>query len=124
MSGGASDPKTAADGPSALACIEVRRNRGRAVGVWRRFAIHVDGEEAGAVGFGRTLRLCVAPGRHRVRARLDHGGSPEVDVEVGPGETAVLQLEPSRRGWRATTAWIEFIARPGRMLALRRIAPG
>ena len=62
------------------------------------YKIIVDGEEKGRVVAGQELKLALSPGTHRVRARIDWTGSPEIPVHLGSGATVKLQVEP--RGLR------------------------
>jgi len=62
------------------------------------FRIVVDGEVKGKIAAGEELSLALAPGRHRIRARIDWTGSPEVPVHLGSGATVRLKVEP--RGLR------------------------
>lgn len=102
------------------ACVEIARTR-QWFAVWRRIGIRIDGEEAGAVGFGRTLRLSVPPGRHRIEARLDWGRSPALVLDLDAGDLVRLEVGRSQEGLRVVTAWLEAFVRPGRVLSLRRV---
>ncbi len=62
------------------------------------YKIIVDGEEKGQVAAGQELALALSPGTHRIRARIDWTGSPEIPVHLGPGATVKLKVEP--RGLR------------------------
>jgi hypothetical protein len=51
------------------------------VAVLRRFPVYVDGRQVAKLRQGRSVRIEVEPGRHLVRAELDHqSGEFEVDV--------------------------------------------
>jgi len=124
MSSTQSSPGAGAPPDAGLAGIEIRRTRDW-FATWRRLSIRIDGAEAGAVGYGRTTRLGVAPGRHTVRVSVDWiVRTPEVVVEVAAGEVAVLEVGQRQRGWRLLLSGIETIVRPHKVLYLRRIDGG
>jgi hypothetical protein len=58
------------------------------------YKIIVDGEEKGRVTAGQELALALTPGTHRIRARIDWTGSPEISVHLGPGATVKLTVTP------------------------------
>ncbi|MGX6601428.1 hypothetical protein ACWKSP_04710 [Micromonosporaceae bacterium Da 78-11] len=62
------------------------------------YRIVVDGEVKGKISAGEELVLALAPGKHRIRARIDWTGSPELPVTLGSGATVKLKVEP--RGLR------------------------
>jgi hypothetical protein len=62
------------------------------------YKIVVDGQEKGKISAGEELSLALTPGTHRVRARIDWTGSPEIPVHLGSGATVTLKVEP--RGLR------------------------
>jgi hypothetical protein len=58
------------------------------------YRIVVDGEVKGKIAAGEELALALTPGKHRVSARIDWTGSPEVGVHLGSGATVRLRVEP------------------------------
>jgi hypothetical protein len=84
----------------------------------RRFKIYVDGVKVGAIGDGKTLHFPVPAGAHRVRAKLDWCSSPELVVELGPGEQAYLTVATAGSYY---TMLANQIFRPGKYLALDRV---
>ncbi|WP_157607244.1 hypothetical protein [Sanguibacter suarezii] len=61
----------------------------------RSYVVVVDGKRAGKVRGGAELVIAVAPGSHRVAARIDWTGSGPLDVVVPAGGVAVLRVRPA-----------------------------
>ena len=61
----------------------------------RSYVVMVDGVRAGKVRGGAELVIGVAPGIHRVEARIDWTGSGPLDVVVPAGGVAVLVVQPA-----------------------------
>jgi hypothetical protein len=61
----------------------------------RAYRIEVDGETCVDLRQGESRVLELPPGPHRVRARIDWTGSPEVEVEVVAGATLECRVEPA-----------------------------
>jgi hypothetical protein len=70
----------------------------RVLGGWRdrarRYQVIIDGAQAGWIKRGERLELPVAPGRHSVWLEISWARSPQLDVDVGAGETVSLECEP------------------------------
>jgi len=58
----------------------------------RSFKIFIDGKEAGTIENGELKSFTVIPGAHKIQARIDWCGSPEVQVYLSEGQTQTLQL--------------------------------
>jgi len=75
-------------------------------GVWRdllrSYRLEVDGELRGTVRRGQVLELEVPAGSHAVRARIDWTGSPDIVVDVQPGGSVTVVVEPAEGGWSLT----------------------
>jgi hypothetical protein len=61
----------------------------------RRYKIYIDDVKVGAIRVGKTIEIPVAPGRHRIKAKIDWCSSPELIVTVGPGQRAALAVGTS-----------------------------
>ncbi|MBI9115592.1 hypothetical protein [Sanguibacter suaedae] len=97
----------------------VVRRPGSHVRDWmRRYGVTVDGESVGKLRRGGELVVPLAPGLHRVEARIDWTGSPPVDVTLRSGESAVFSVEPVGSVFRS---FDQLIGRR-RYLRLRRTA--
>ena len=72
----------------------------RVQGGWRdrmrRYQVIIDGAQAGQIKRGERLDLPVAPGRHAVWLQISWARSPQLDVDVGLGETVSLECEPGK----------------------------
>ena len=70
----------------------------RALGGWRdrfrRYRVVVDGEQVASIGRGQRLDLPVPPGRHAVVLQVDWARSPQLEVDVAPGEVFTLECAP------------------------------
>jgi hypothetical protein len=80
---------------TVIATLVVVRPAGSGPGAYK---IIVDGQEKGKVAAGGELSLALSPGAHRIRAKIDWTGSPEVPVHLGSGATVTFKVEP--RGLR------------------------
>lgn len=91
MNAGETAPRPA-EVPKGTASIVVERVRTRWQDRVRRYRIVVDGATMAKLGPGERETLTVEPGRHRVHAAIDWCRSPFLDIELGPGETAQLEV--------------------------------
>ncbi|RDI18893.1 hypothetical protein [Lentzea flaviverrucosa] len=72
----------------------------------RKYWIEINGVRAGQIGNDQQLDFPVPPGVYDVRAAIDWSGSRVVRVELAPGQTADLTVEPagsSFQFWQAFT---------------------
>jgi hypothetical protein len=76
--------------PAIVAEIVVSRPEERRANRLRAYKVLVDGELAATLGRGESATVSVASGRHAVKATLDWGSSPTLDVDLGAGERAYL----------------------------------
>jgi hypothetical protein len=74
----------------------------------RRYKILIDGQEAGSLKRGETLRHAVRAGRHDVVAKIDWSGSPTAHVDVRPGGTVTVKVSPGSPlgGFFSTDKWL------------------
>jgi hypothetical protein len=77
------------------AVIHVERDKAMADAL-RAFKVIVDGETAGKVRRGKSLRVDVAPGPHKVWMKMDWTKSTPIELELQPGEEATLICGPNR----------------------------
>lgn len=75
--------------------IIVSRPNGKYRDGGRRYRLLVDGDPAGDIGPGEELAIPASAGHHRVQARIDWTGSPQVDVVVAPHQTPRLVVRPA-----------------------------
>ena len=93
--------------------IVVSRPRSATRDLMRAYVITVDGSPAGKVRLGAKITIDAAPGAHRVQARVDWTGSPELEVHVEAGSTLQLVVEPAGSAfefWQlfGTTHWLHL----------------
>jgi hypothetical protein len=75
--------------------ILIERPRGLWRDIVRQYKIKIDGELVGMISRGSQLAVDVAAGPHRVQARIDWTGSPEIDVDVIDGNVVHVTVEPA-----------------------------
>jgi hypothetical protein len=75
--------------------LVVRRSTSATRDLLRGYRIVVDGRRIGTLRRGNEVTVALAPGRHRVRATIDWSGSPELEVDLAPGRTVRLVVEPA-----------------------------
>jgi hypothetical protein len=75
--------------------ILIDRPRRASRDLFRRYSIKVDGERLGKISRGGHLAIEVTPGHHRVQARIDWAGSPQVDVNVIDDTDVHLTVRPA-----------------------------
>ena len=97
-----------------MSLLRVHRTADTA-GVLRRMDIEVDGRVALRVRHGSTAELAVEPGRHSVQARMDRHASPVLEVTIGAGGTADVQVSYS------FTAITELFERTEQAIDIREV---
>jgi hypothetical protein len=85
-----SRPRSNATAPrlAPVAEIVITRPDERWANRLRAYKVHVDGNVAATLGRGEEARVTVSGGRHRIRATLDWGSSPSLDLELGENDRA------------------------------------
>jgi hypothetical protein len=82
--------------PSAgEAKIRVTRPSGGHRDLLRGYTVLIDGQAVGKLRRGSTRDFALAPGDHRVRAKIDWTGSEELVVSLHAGEVIELECKPS-----------------------------
>lgn len=66
--------------------LVVTRSASLAGGFLRAYEVLVDGVRLAKLKRGKTVRLPVSAGRHRVQMRADWCSSPPLDIEIPEGE--------------------------------------
>ena len=61
------------------------------------FTVYVDGSRAGSVALKSSIRLSLSPGIHRLRIRQWFFSSPDVPINVGPGQVIRLKADVPRQ---------------------------
>ena len=89
-----------------MGTLVLRRPAGRWRDRVRAYRVEVDGEWRFDIRSGESRVLELSAGPHRLRARIDWSGSPEVEVEVVAGATVECRVEPS--GPAFATIWHLF----------------
>ncbi len=84
-------------GPKS-AQIVIRRPEGGYRDKFRRYRIEVDGVVKARLKRGDRVSIAVTSGRHRVRARIDWTGSPEIEVSSDDGSVTQMIIEPAGAG--------------------------
>jgi hypothetical protein len=69
----------------------------------RSYTLEVDGLPRGHIMPGQSVVVDIEPGPHSVRAQISWTGSPRVEVNLEPDETARLLVEPA--GTPAQALW-------------------
>jgi hypothetical protein len=82
---------TAAAGGSVIALSRVQ-------GGWRdrlrRYQVIIGGEQVASIRRGERLDLPVTPGRRTVSLKISWAGSPQLAVDLAPGEVVTLECAP------------------------------
>ena len=67
----------------------------RVPGAWRdrlrRYRVMIDGEPVAMIKRGQRIDLPVTPGRHTVFLQIDWARSPQLEVDLAPGQTVLLE---------------------------------
>jgi hypothetical protein len=61
----------------------------------RAYKVVVDGEVVASIGAGETQTVAIAPGRHRVWAKIDWCRSRAHEIDVAEGSRATFTLRPN-----------------------------
>ena len=86
------------------------------------YKLLIDGIEVGNVRDRRQLDIEVTPGRHRAQMRVwRRKRSPEVDFDIAPGGTAILECGP---GGSSLAGLTDAILTPDRYISLRLVESG
>jgi hypothetical protein len=67
----------------------------------RAYQIFVDDEPKGEIRGGSTEDFFIIEGTHRIRLKIDHCGSHELEFTVGPEETAEFDCGNNTKGFFA-----------------------
>ncbi len=87
---------------SAIGTVVVRRGGGAYRDKVRKYKILIDGVHSGDVKAGEQSSFVVPPGTHSVVARIDKWwGSPEILIDVAPGQVHTLNVAPGGPAWTA-----------------------
>ncbi|MCU7726955.1 hypothetical protein ODJ79_24780 [Actinoplanes sp. KI2] len=81
----------------------------------RSYKIYVNGVKVAGIRTGKTVDIPLPPGEHRIKVKIDWCSSPELIVNIGPGQRAFLDVR--RGGATAAAAWNQLF-QPHRFLAL------
>jgi hypothetical protein len=82
----------------------------------RGYSIFVDGHQIGKVRAGGQVDASVAPGAHRVNARIDGLKSRTLEVEIRAGDQVNVIVEPGGGPWQ-----FYQLALPGRYLKISQV---
>lgn len=84
------------------------------------YDVLLDGRKVGQLAPRDRVVLPCDSGSHRVRVRGSAGGSsPPLEVQVGEGETVVLQADMADRNRSFLYRMATLVFHPGRFLSLR-----
>jgi len=72
----------------------------------RAYQIRIDGSTRLTVRRGEERTVDLQPGLHRVRAKIDWSGSPEVEVVIDAGLSTTCLVEPA--GSLPSVVWRAF----------------
>jgi len=82
----------------------------------RGYSIFVDGRRIGNVRVGGQVDVSVAPGAHRVDARIDGVKSRTIEVDIRAGDPVNVVVEPGGSPWR-----FYQLVLPGRYLKVSQV---
>lgn len=68
---------------------------------WRAYIVYIDDQEAGKLRAGKTAQFDLSAGEHKVRLKLDWGGSNTVTLHVAEGQDIKLICGSSGNGLAA-----------------------
>jgi len=74
--------------------IELQRAPDESVDAFRPYVIRIDGSKRGRIRRGERKRVQLEPGPHRLRLTVDWASSPELKLDLAPGETATFECRP------------------------------
>jgi hypothetical protein len=93
--------------PAESGAIQLSRAHGGYRDLLRRYAVLIDGVQAGRIGRGQTLRFDVPPGVHKLQLKIDWCVSTRLTAEVEPGKSVYFACSPGgdvSEGLAAVTA--------------------
>ena len=76
------------------ALLSIQRPAGYPYAVLRRYKVELNGRVVAKVKRGQTVSVTVEAGQHTVRALIDWGSSPAVELQLAPGDEAKLTVTP------------------------------
>lgn len=89
------------------------------------YDVFLDGRKVGQLAPRDQVVLSCDSGSHRVRVRGAAGGSsPLLEVQVGDGETVVLQADMADRDRSFLYRMATLVFHPGRFLSLQVVTSG
>ena len=91
--------------------ILIKRKKGVYRDFLRAYKVLVDGEVQARLRRGGTVEVEVKPGRHVVEMKVDWCSSPEVTLDLEPGQTARLYCSPNTPDLDNVT-WTDDAERP------------
>lgn len=86
----------------------------------RAYKVKVDGERLGRIKHGSEESFEIAPGKHSVRCTIDWASSNTVEIDVAPGGTLPMVIQPN--GGPLSAYWQGMI-RPNTYLLLEPAPP-
>jgi hypothetical protein len=61
----------------------------------RRYQVVIDGEQVAAIKHGERVDLPVTPGKHTVFMQISWARSPQLELDVAPGQVVTLECAPT-----------------------------
>ncbi|HEX4059653.1 MAG TPA: hypothetical protein VHY58_01415 [Streptosporangiaceae bacterium] len=61
----------------------------------RRYQVVIDGEQVAAIKHGERVDLPVTPGKHTVFMKISWARSPQLELDVAPGQVVTLECAPT-----------------------------
>jgi hypothetical protein len=58
----------------------------------RKYRIYIDGDLIGKIAQESSIRTEVSPGPHRIQAKVDWSGSPEIVVTIEPDSNLTVRV--------------------------------
>jgi hypothetical protein len=80
--------------PAESGAIQLSRVQGGYRDLLRRYAVLIDGVQAGKIGRGQTLRFDVSPGVHKLQLKIDWCSSTPLTAEAELGKSVYFACSP------------------------------
>ena len=106
-----------------MATIRVIRAR-ECVAWCKDYQIFIDGQLAGAVGYGETKEFPTTAGQHTVTAKIDWCSSPDISIDMSANETKSLTVRAFKYvNWFVAIWFVVFLLFVILLLRTREFLP-
>jgi hypothetical protein len=104
-----------------MATLRISRDRGYADKI-RAYKILLNDVPIGKLNEGKELETQIPPGKHRVKAKIDWCGSPELEFEAIGNEQIIFKCESNLRGLRVFLAFFFVLLSWNQYLKLTKVS--